>query len=698
MIPNHKGEIPFVLLIIPYLLGLGIGLNFLSDAYILPLVIVIAVLCILFISLNIAYKRFNIYRVRWLGGVLVNLILFLFGCISITAYSELNKADHFSKQPAQCLAVKINNEPVLKNGLLRFTVKIEENIDSTKKLPASGTLLVTIKDSAAKGLYYGDELLIPANYTPIDPPFNPAEFNYKAYLANKNIYYQSFLYHGQYVVIGHNAGNAIIAYSLRLRQRLIEKLKTNMHDTAAIAVASALILGYKADLSSDVVQAYSKTGAIHVLTISGLHVGIIYLLLSLIFSFLNPYKYGRVVKAVLIISLIWYYALLTGLAPAVCRASVMISLVIIGRTYSRYLNTLNLLAASAFIMLLYNPFLIADVGFQLSYLAIGGLIIFRPVVYGWLKFRNWWADKIWSLCSISIAAQVITFPLSAFYFHQFPVYFLLSNILVIIPVTLIIYAGLLELLLPQMAYVSKALGYVLEKTILLMNKALLFIEHAPFASINKIWINSAEYLLLYAIIISLFYFLHDKKAWQFRFGLICMLLLSINICYKKIEAQRSNTIAFLNMRKHTGIVLRHGTQAVVLSDLSDTDKNYQYSVQPYLDSSGIDKVSVCNLQQNIRSAYVLKKGNLLQFGNERILILNKQADNILLNNKLNTNYLYITGNPHTDINTLNKNYTYQTLVIDGSNTDNLINNLQQKMQNCRVLKRNNSMVLVSNQQ
>jgi len=229
-----------------------------------------------------------------------------------------------------------------------------------------------------------------------------------------------------------------------------------------------------------------------------------------------------------------------------------------------------------------------------------------------------------------------------------------------------------------------------------MNKALAFIEHAPFASINKIWINTAEYLLLYAIIISLFYFLYDKKAWQFKFGLICMLLLSINISYKKIEARHTNTIAFLNLRKHIGIVLRHGTQAVVLSDLSDTDKNYQYSVQPYLDSSGIDKVSVCNLQQDIRSAYVLKKGNLLQFGSQRILILNKQGDNILLNNKLNTDYLYITGNPHTDINTINKNYTYRRLVIDGSNRDNLIRQFWQSAKNCSVLKRNISLWVVSN--
>jgi competence protein ComEC len=700
MIANHKGEVPFVILILPFLLGLGVGLNFLSAAYILPLTILFFALCLAFIALNLTYKKFNIYKFRWLGGALVNLILFVFGCTSIVRYSELNKAHHFSKTAAKCLLVNISNEPVLKNGLLRFTARVEENIDSGKKSPASGTLLITLKDSLAKNLFYGDELLIPANYTAIDPPFNPAEFDYKSYLAHQNIYYQSFLYHGQYVVLGHNTGNALVAFSLRLRQQLVQKLKANMHNADAIAVASALILGYKADLSSDVVSTYVKAGAIHILTISGMQVAIIYLLLGIVFSFLNPYKYGRVVKAILIIAFIWYYALLTGFAPAVCRAALMVSMVIIGKTYNRYLNSLNLLAISAFILLLCDPFYIADVGFQLSFLAISGLIIWRPIVYNLLKFKNRWADKLWDLCALSIAAQAVIFPLSMFYFHQFPVYFLLSNLLVVIPVTIIIYTGALYLLLPQIAIVSKTLGYILENTITLMDKALAAIEHAPYASINKLWINPAEYLLLYILIISLFYFLYDRKAWPLKLGLFCVLLLSMSFGYKKISALHTHTIAFLNMRKHTGIILKNGDKAIVISDLSDTDKNYKYSIQPYLDSCKVSEVSLYTADGDIRSSYLVKKGNLIQFEDKKILLYNKQINTISLNKKLNIDYLYVTGSPYTDIKSINKNFAYKMLVIDGSNSNRLVNNLQQQAKlanvNYKVLKRNNSVVIVSN--
>ena len=490
MIANHKGEIPVVILLIPFLLGIGLGLDLFPRVSSPWLFILFFGLSTLFVVLNLNYNRLNLYKARSIGGLLITLTLFSLGWLSVIRYNELNNKDHFSKVPAQFLVIQINNEPILKNGLLRFTAAAKQSVNNGKKSVVSGTLLITIKDSTAKSLQYGDELLVPSKYNPVEPPYVPAEFNYKKYLAGQNVFYQAYLYPKQYVRLASNTGNAMIAYSLQLRQRCIEKFKLNMHDTNAIAVASTLILGYKANLSDDVLQAYSKTGTIHVLSVSGAHVAIIFVLLNLALGFLNNHRYGKLLKAVIIITLIWYYSLLSGFSPAVCRAAVMISMVIIGKTYNRYINTLNILAISAFGLLLYDPFFILDVGFQLSYLAVFGLIVYQPVVYKWFTFKNKWADKLWAVCSVSLAAQVITFPLSAFYFHQFPVYFLVSNLFIIIPSAVIMYAGIIYLLLPQIPVVSRMIAYILEKSIVLMNKALSVIEHAPFASISKIWITN----------------------------------------------------------------------------------------------------------------------------------------------------------------------------------------------------------------
>jgi competence protein ComEC len=695
MIANHKGEIPVVVLILPFLAGITVGINFLSIElwWLLPL---ISGLMATFIFLNFTYNPFKIYKARWIGGLLLSAILFLLGSMVTINQNELNKASHFSKKPAQYLVGVISREPKIKNELTRFTLSVEQSIQNGKAEKANGSILITIKDQLALNLFYGEELLIPAQYNIVDPPFNPGEFNYKQYLANHNIHYQTFLYPKQYTVIKAKQGNPVIAYALQLRQNLVRKLQSNMRDTNAVAVASTLILGYKADLSNDILQAYSKTGTIHILSVSGGHVAIIYLLLIWALGFLNRYKHGKLIRAVLIITFIWGYALLTGFSPAVCRAAVMLSLIVAGKTYSRYINSLNLLAVSAFALLLYDPFLIKDVGFQLSYLAVGGLIIFQPIVYKWLSFNNWLGDKIWMACSVSISAQVITFPLSAYYFHQFPVYFLLSNLLIIIPVSIILYTGILLLLLPQISVVSGALGYVLEKSILWMNKALAFMEHAPFASMGKIWLSSLEYLLLYGIIIFGFYFIYNKKVLLVKATLVCALLFSVSISYKKFRVDNTKSITFLNMRKHTGIVFKNGDQGIVLSDLPETDKNFQYAIQPGLDSCRITHFKVYAPNSEICSAYLLKQKGLLKFMDKYVLLLNPQGQIQSIPTTLKTDYLYVNENPYLDKQLL----TRGTLIIDGTNTNKYLEDLQQKLTklnaNYKILKRNKSITILSN--
>ncbi|HAL80897.1 MAG TPA: hypothetical protein DCO83_00615 [Mucilaginibacter sp.] len=700
MIPNHKGEIPVVILLVPFLLGIGLGLSLPAGPGIFWLSIIFFALSFVFIILNVNYSRLGLYKFRWLGSIFIFLILFLFAWISVSRYSELNRSDHFSKIPSEYLVVKITNEPNLKNGFLRFTASVEESINSGKKTSTSGTLLIAIKDSSAKNLYYGDELLIPAKYNTIDPPFNPAEFNYKKYLAEKNIYYQAFLYRKQYVALAANTGNPLIARSLRLRQQLVEKLKRNMRDTGAVAVASTLILGYKADLSDDIKQAYSKTGTMYVLSVSGGQVAIIYILLTIVLKFLNRYKHGKLVKAVIIISVIWYYAMLTGFSLSVCRVALMVSLVTIGKTFSRHINTLNILAVSAFLLLMYDPFFITEVGFQISCIAVSGLILFQPVVYQWLKFKNKIADKLWAVCSVSMAAQVIVFPLSALYFHQFPVYFLFSNLFIVIPSAIAMYSGILYLLLPQIPFVSKPIAFILEKTIQVMNKGLSFIENAPYAGINKLWLTTPEYLLLYIIIISFFYFLYDKNLRLLKLSLFCYLLFCISFCLKKTSLSRTDSIAWLNLKKHQGIVFKKGNEAIVLTDLKNTDKIYQYSIQPYLDSCRVSNAVVYNLSQDINTPWLMKKRNLVQFSNKKIVIFDRQMTGNVMPQKFNTDYIYLTGNPDTGLNNIDNNFNYQELVIDGSNSDQLVNRIQQQVINKNViyklLKRNNSQICVSN--
>jgi competence protein ComEC len=700
MIAKHKGEIPVVILLLPFLVGIAIGINFPFNACLPKLSFVFAGLTAVFLILNFFYKPLRVYKKRWTGGLLIHILLLTAGWIAAINNNELNNPQYFSKHPAQRLLVRVNSEPQLKNGIVRFTATVLAADSAHQSHTTTGTLLIAIKDSSALNLNYGDELLLPGRFTPIDPPFNPAEFNYKQYLAHQNIYYQEFLYPGQYRRINTGTGNPFIAEALNLRQQMIAKFKQHLHDPNAIAVASTLILGYKAELSDDVLQAYSKTGTIHVLSVSGAHVALVWAILAFMLQFLNRFKYGRLVRACIIIPFIWYYAMLSGFSPAVCRAAAMISMVIIGKTYSRYVNNFNILAISAFVLLLYNPLYITDVGFQLSYLAVAGLIILQPVVYKWISFKGKWADKLWQYCSVSIAAQVITFPLSAFYFHQFPVYFLFSNLFIIIPSAVIMMSGLAFLTFSWVPYLSSALAFILEKTILIMNYVLGWIEQAPFASINKIWLSTTEYLLLYAIIDGTFYFLYSKKIWLLRLTLGCTLLLAISISIKRYRAYNTNSIAFLNLRKNMGIIFKNGDKAVVISNLKDTDRNYKYSVQPYLDSCKVSHVKIYNADQDISLIYLHKNKNLIRFNDQTVAFIDKSLPDTAALTKTKANYLYLTQNPKITLDNIDKNYEYHTIIIDASNTPKTVqriaNEAAAKRTNYVVLKRNNCYIVPSN--
>ncbi|MET3980190.1 hypothetical protein ABIB62_002469 [Mucilaginibacter sp. UYP25] len=324
-------------------------------------------------------------------------------------------------------------------------------------------------------------------------------------------------------------------------------------------------------------------------------------------------------------------------------------------------------------------------------------MIFQPIVYQWFTFKNNIADKVWLACSVSIAAQVITFPLSAYYFHQFPVYFLVSNLLITIPIFVIMYSGLLLLSLPQIPYVSLALGYLLEQSILLMHKVLAFIEQSPYASIGKICLTKPEHLLLYAIIILLFYYLHDKRKWRIKATLVCTLVFSISISFKKFRADETSSVTFLNLRKHTGIVFKNGSRGVVITDLHETDKNFQYAIQPGLDSSRITVYKVYNIADAVKLPWLVKQGGLVVFENKKLLLLNDGSNIQSIPQQTGIKYLVVSNNTFLDTPMLRD----RTVIINADNSNNYIEKFKENVKgisvNYKILKRNKSVSIVSNQ-
>ena len=700
MLVFHKGEIPFALLLLPFLAGLAWGAVYPTGVQMYTLIVFCAIL-FAFIILNYFYQPLGLYKAKWLGGFMVFTLLLFAGKICFDHNRQIDSLKHFSKKESKYLIGYISDEPKLSSGILRFTVKISQGGDTNKLQSLMGNLLVSVKlDTAHKiVLNYGDELLLPAKFTSIEGALNPAEFNYKAYLAHQNIYQQAFLIQYQVTVINHNKGNPIISKALQLRLNLVNKLKAAIKDTDAFAVASTIILGYRADLRREVQETYAKTGTMHLLSVAGMHVGLIYLMIAFVLNFLPHRKHTKLIKTFVFITLIWCYALITGFSPAVSRAALMLTTVIIGFSFNRHINRLNVLAVSAFILLFYNPFYILDAGFQLSYLAVFGIITIQPYIYNWSDVKNRLLREVWLVCSVSIAAQLILFPMGILYFHDFPVYFLVSNIFIIIPSAIIMYVGIAFLALPQIPYLSHSLGWLLEKTILLMTKTLAVIEHAPYGSIDKIWFTKFEFILAYAIIVGVFcLFVQKNKQWL-KFIFTACLVIAVSFSVKAYRTNNSQSITFLSLRKNTGIVVRTGTNAILITDLQEHDKGYQYSVQPFLDSCGIKHLQKVALNHDTCINLFCKKGNLIQAGKKSVLIMDKSIAGKKFPQKLNTDYLYITNNSKTDLQYLKQNYNFKQLIAGGANLKRVIDTLQRQSLSAKInflnLKSNKSIIFDS---
>jgi len=332
----------------------------------------------------------------------------------------------------------------------------------------------------------GDSVFFQGRLTKIQNPGNPGEFNYARYMEIQGIYFSGFISRADYHFGEYSGKLKIRRFSAHLQQKLIALFRKNNIRNDELAVLSALIAGNRDYLEQEIQQYYIAIGAMHILSVSGLHVGILYLILASLFGNWSTSRYYKLFRTLIILAAIWMYAFITGLSSPVQRAAFMFSLLLIGKNIQRQANNYNILAASALLILLINPLELFKVGFQFSYLAVLGIIYFQPKLEQLLFIRNNLIDRIWQLFTVSIAAQLTTFPLSLYYFHQFPVYFWFANIIIIPLVWLIMVGAVIFCILIPVGSVLPYLAILLNILLKLLNHIVRFISELPLATISEI--------------------------------------------------------------------------------------------------------------------------------------------------------------------------------------------------------------------
>lgn len=517
-------QYPFVRILIPYTLGLMLG-NFFPVSLRQPVLLLLFVLTVLW--LLYFFRASYSFRYRFLPGVGFILGMGLFGW-QWWEYSspamEQNHVVNLTFQP-EAFICNVLKHPVEKAK----TFKVEANVvavrDSTQWIPVVGRVIVYFK-KGGDTVHAGDQVMCNVTLKRVPPPLNPGTFDYALYLSRKGVFHTAFVKEGQWNVVKRTQLNMLNNFAVTVRKTIMKQMREGGLAGREYAVASALLLGYDELLDDELRQAFSGAGAMHVLCVSGLHVGIIFAILSFVVYLPRHYQWARLIKLMIVLSGITAYAIITGLAPSVLRASVMFGLWAVGDAFERKTEVYNTLAASAFIILLVQPQMLFQVGFQLSYAAVLGIVSIYPVL------KRWWTPSgklmlwVYDLLLVSIAAQLGTLPLVLFYFHQFPVYFLITNLMVIPLAGLILCSGIGATVITTIGG-PVVVWRIPVFLITWLNKGVLFIDHWPGAVIGDITLPGIQSLALGVVVVALVMVLYKRYRWIWV-GIVSVLLLLIH--------------------------------------------------------------------------------------------------------------------------------------------------------------------------
>ena len=488
---------------------------------------------------------------------------------------------------------------------------------------------------------------------------NPGAFDYKRYSLFQGTTHQLYLKENEFERLSTTARKPLRQFINRIRSRVLNILRTNIKEEKELGLAEALLIGYKNDLDKTLVQSYSNTGVVHVIAISGLHLGLIYWLLTWIFKPLQKrtLKWSR---PVFILTGLWLFTLLAGAQPSVLRSAFMFTCIVIGDSFERRSSIYNSLAFSALLILCINPFWLWDVGFQLSYAAVLSIVIFMQPIYHWFYIKNKLLDMIWKLNAVTIAAQILTVPIGIYHFHQFPSSFILTNFVAVPLSSLILFAEILLCVLAFAPIIAVIIGKVISWLIWLMNSYIEQIEKLPFSLCDGLQITILQTLLLFIVAIGSTLWLMDKNKTSFRFATGALFLFVILRTISFINANKRQQLIIYNVPQKQAIDIIDGRRFVFVGDteLIADDFIRNFHLKP---SRILHRVEQANGLD-----HYMQIDNMIFYKGKHILRIKNTTDFLQVDKRLAVDLLIVSGNPRLYFTRLLQPFSIKQVVFDSS--------------------------------
>jgi len=642
---------PFIRFLLPLIAGIVLQWHLQISPGVLWLLLCISSITTITFFLIPFFKR---YKLSALSGIAAIILFIAMGGLLSWYKNIQHDKNWFGKKykNENALIVTLIENPVEKTRSYKANASVEYILQKDSSIKTKGTIILYFKkDSSLSTLEYGSQLIITKPLQEIKNSGNPGGFNYKRYSLFQGITHQLYLKKTEFEILPITNKKVFKQFINTSRGKVLRILRKNIKGEKELGLAEALLIGYKDDLDKTLVQSYSNTGVVHVIAISGLHLGFIYWLLLMLFKPLQKRKL-KWLRPVFILTGLWLFSLLAGAQPSVLRSAVMFSCIVLGDSFARRSSIYNTLALSALLLLCINPYWLWDVGFQLSYTAVLSIVIFMQPIYNLFYTKNKVLDLILKLNAVTIAAQILTVPVSIYHFHQFPNYFLLTNFLAVPLSSLILLGEIILCVVSFIPAIATLIGKILSWLIWVMNSYIERIEILPFSLWDGLQISILQTILLFGVATGLGFWLMEKSKTGLKYALAALFGFVVLRTMSFIQANNREQLIVYNVPQKRAIDLIDGRKYHFAGDpdLLADDFIRNFHIKP---SRVLHRIEPA---MNFESYQ--QQENLITYNRKKIMTISETKYFAPLD--------VISGNPKLYFNKLAETFSVKQVVFDGS--------------------------------
>lgn len=613
---------------------------------------------IVFIGICLLTILFLFLKKRKLISLLSFFLFFSIGIISSFINDDKNSSSYYEKYESSNQTIYFRITKILKST--NYYNKFEAKVIQLNHKKTKGKILVNIKkDTSEKKVTIGNVVITKSSLVTIPKPKNPNQFSYKNYLANQQIYKQIFLNGNEFII---KQGDKFSLNKLIENNKSAIKNNLNSYSFSKeeLSILFALFLGEKQHISQELKTNYSKAGVIHILAISGLHVGILLFIFLFLLKPIEYLKNGAIYKLLITILLLWFFAIFTGLSPSVVRAVTMYSFVAAGQLFNRRTPTYFSLISSMLFLLLVNPLSLFDVGFQLSYTAVFAIVWTQPILSKCYQPKQKIVKYFWDLITVSVAAQLGVLPLSIFYFNQFPGLFLIANLVVIPTLFILLILGIFTIISSFIVQLPEIFINFFKNLISALNSFINWIANQDAFLFKKLYISSSTLVILYLIIIASVLILKGRTIQRFVF--LCIGIIGFQVLFIMENHQRNNTKELLVFYKNKASIIAKRDGSKIKTNIDTNSLKEEYATTSYINSNKISKID----GNTIRNFFLIDK--------QPVLIIDSLG--VYQIDSLKKPIVILQNSPKINLERMIKKLNPKLIIADGSNYKSYIEHWQ----------------------